>query len=64
MGKKIFVSYKYADSSVKSLNYKFGTTVRDYVNYLEEVLGKNNIYKGEHDGEDLSDFTDEWTWTT
>lgn len=67
MGKKIFVSYKYADSSIKKLTsniYKVDT-VRDYVDYLENLLGKdNNIYKGEHDGEDLSNFTDEWTWTT
>jgi len=66
MGKKIFVSYKYADSSIKKLTsniYKVDT-VRDYVDYLENLFGKDNIYKGEHDGEDLSKFTDEWTWTT
>lgn len=66
MGKKVFVSYKYADSSVKKITsdiYKIDT-VRDYVDYLEILLGRDNIYKGEHDGEDLSNFTAEWTWTT
>lgn len=66
MGKKVFVSYKYADSSVKKITsdiYKIDT-VRDYVDYLEVLLGRDNIYKGEHDGEDLSNFTAEWTWTT
>ena len=66
MGKKVFVSYKYADSSVKKITsdiYKIDT-VRDYVDYLEVLLGRDNIYKGEHDSEDLSNFTAEWTWTT
>lgn len=61
MGKKIFVSYKYADSSVQNLDYYSNSTVRNYVDYLENLLGRSNIYKGEHDGEDLSKFTDEWT---
>lgn len=56
MGKKIFVSYKYADSNVKNLNYYSNFTVRSYVDYLEGLLGRNNIYKVEHDGEDLSKF--------
>lgn len=66
MGKKVFVSYKYADSEIMKITrdtYKIDT-VRDYVDYLEILLGRDNIYKGEHDGEDLSNFTDEWTWTT
>lgn len=60
MANKIFVSYKYADSSVRSLDSDFASTARDYVDLLEGHLGENNyIYKGEKDGEDLSAFTNE-----
>ena len=56
MGKKIFVSYKYGDSDVKSItnSYYQRDTVRDYVDELEGIIGKNDIYKGEHSGEDQS----------
>lgn len=54
MGRKNFVSYKYVNSSVQNLNYYSNSTVRNYVDYLENLLGRNNIYKGKHDGEDLS----------
>ena len=30
-GKKIFVSYKYADAQVENLSYRDNSTVRDYV---------------------------------
>ena len=55
MGKKIFVSYKFADNQVKNLSIYEDSTVRDYVTKFEEILDpSDNIYKGESDGEDLS----------
>lgn len=66
MGKKIFVSYKYYDSDVKALiNDGKSTTVRSYVTYIENnMIGKSdNIYKGEHDDEDLSDKSEEYIWS-
>lgn len=57
MGRKVFVSYRYGDDNVQALSGKSifdKTTVRDYVDRLESNLGKTNVYKGEHDGEDLS----------
>lgn len=66
MGKKIFVSYKYHDSNVKALiSDGENTTVRSYVTYIENhILAKSdNIYKGEHDDEDLSDRSEEYIWS-
>ena len=61
MSRKIFVSYKYADTNVLSLTDNIWETTksRDYVTALQDILNENDeIYKGENDGEDLSDFAD------
>lgn len=64
MGKKIFVSYKYADDQVEHLgNDDSTTTVRDYVTALEDSIdSSDHIYKGEHDDEDLSQLEDDTIW--
>jgi hypothetical protein len=66
MGKKIFVSYKYADSNVAQLpghSWYNPTTVRDYVDALERYFDNtNHIYKGESDDEDLSMYSEDTIW--
>lgn len=64
MGKKIFVSYKYADKDIRKItrDYFHTDTVRDYVNKLEDLIGKNDIYKGESDNNDLSQLIDDSIW--
>ena len=56
MARKIFVSYKHSDDSVKSLDGQ--GAARAYVDKLIELFEGDEIYKGEGD-EDLGDFKDE-----
>jgi hypothetical protein len=61
LARKVFVSYKYGDTNVEPLTDSIfdSTKVRDYVTELQQVLSDNEeIYKGESDNEDLSDFKD------
>lgn len=66
MGHKVFISYKYADTNVKNIsgNYYPSDTVRNYVDKLEDYISdtSDHIYKGEEDGEDLSNLSDETIW--
>lgn len=65
MGHKIFVSYKYYDYNVKKItNIPFKRdTARDYVDQLQLYFeNTDDIYKGENDGEDLSNLEDDVIW--
>ena len=63
MGKKIFVSYKSFESKVLNLDNQSNSIVRDYVDLFEGMLDyEDDIYKGESDGEDLSELSDETIW--
>lgn len=59
MGRKIFVTYKYADDQVLLLDDN-ETTARTYIDKLQEMLkNKEHINKGEKDDADLSEFQDD-----
>ena len=59
MGKKVFVSYKYADTNVLALPGILSTKVRDYVNIIQDGIDFNDhLYMGEDDGEDLGTLAD------
>lgn len=70
MGKKIFISYKYADKEVyngvgiSSSTLSADVKARDYVTWLEEKFTKRtaHVYKGEKDNEDLSDKSKDYIW--
>ncbi len=72
MARKVFVSYKYKDELVAKLQDYFyeevngkltfvqrNTRVRDYVDKLQDKIGRDNINLGEKDDESLDDFSDE-----
>ena len=43
MGKKIFVSYKYADDQVNNLESGENSTVRDYVDEFERIVDSSEV---------------------
>ena len=61
MGSNVFVSYKYNDRNVRKIGDKLDTTCRDYVDEIQKMLKDRKTYyfRGEEDGEDLSDLDDD-----
>lgn len=77
MAKKVFISYKYADTQVAKLDNSYyekvdgrvifntrPTRARDYVDKLQEKIGVEHINLGEKDGESLADFSDKYIETS
>lgn len=65
MGRKIFISYKYADDNVNNISGSIwgSSTVRDYVDEIEEKIDtSDHIYKAESDGDDLSHLSEDQIW--
>lgn len=63
MARNVFVSYKYGDENVQHLDGHYPTKVRHYVDEVEKLLAKDDqIYYGEHDGEDLTDWSEDQIW--
>ena len=62
MGHKVFVSYKYADANVQALTWRGPTYVHDYVRYIEQVVLRKDVYKGEKQDEDLSIYSEAYIW--
>ncbi|WP_379953281.1 TIR domain-containing protein [Dokdonia sp. R78006] len=71
MGKKVFVSYKYGDEQVAKLKDTYydevdgemkwvrrKTKARDFVDVLQNLIGKDNMNLGEKDGDSLEEFAD------
>jgi hypothetical protein len=59
MGKKIFISYKYADSNVRAIQGINPTRARDYVDILQSKIdASDHINKGENDGESMGTLAD------
>jgi hypothetical protein len=71
MARKVFVSYKYGDEKVTKIKDSFyeevdgkmvfnarNTRVRDYVDLLQDKIGREHINLGEKDGESLENFLD------
>lgn len=65
MGRKIFVSYKYRDSDVRTLTTATmqPTWPCDYVDYIKtKILADDDIYKGENSDEDISYWSEDAIW--